>query len=168
MGPIPQYPPCLVWCPTSSKRVFVLLSCTVALTTSWLLREPGECQCCFKMISLSPIKRSTPSSCPTQNCYSVSLPAVICFTGFRLRLSRITLLLLTNAMYRNMTCKHRGFFCHFPAISELLLFIGNGKQGFQTPIKADSFVIDSFGPLGTLHQERGSCSIRYNDFCSLF
>ncbi|CAE6419829.1 unnamed protein product [Rhizoctonia solani] len=31
----------------------------------------------------------------------------------------------------------------------------SGKQGFQTPIKSGSFVIDGFGTLGRMHQERG-------------
>ena len=32
---------------------------------------------------------------------------------------------------------------------------GNGKQGFQTPIANDSFLIDGVGALGTAHSERG-------------
>ena len=32
---------------------------------------------------------------------------------------------------------------------------GNGKQGFQTPIQNDSFVVDGMGALGTTHTERG-------------
>ena len=31
----------------------------------------------------------------------------------------------------------------------------NGKQGFQTPIKNDSFVVDGMGALGNVHTERG-------------
>lgn len=31
----------------------------------------------------------------------------------------------------------------------------NGKQGFQTPIKADSYIVDGMGALGTAHVERG-------------
>ncbi|KAG9073668.1 hypothetical protein FS749_014805 [Ceratobasidium sp. UAMH 11750] len=29
-----------------------------------------------------------------------------------------------------------------------------GKQGFQTPIKAESFIIEGFGVLGAMHEER--------------
>ena len=32
---------------------------------------------------------------------------------------------------------------------------GNGKQGFQTPIARDSFLVDGVGALGTAHTERG-------------
>ena len=32
---------------------------------------------------------------------------------------------------------------------------GGGKQGFQTPIQNDSFVVDGMGALGTTHTERG-------------
>ena len=32
---------------------------------------------------------------------------------------------------------------------------GNGLQGFQKPIKEDSFVVDGMGALGTAHTERG-------------
>jgi hypothetical protein len=32
--------------------------------------------------------------------------------------------------------------------------IGGGKQGFQTPIMDESFVIEGFGVLGAMHQER--------------
>lgn len=31
----------------------------------------------------------------------------------------------------------------------------NGKQGFQTPIESDSFLVDGVGALGTAHTERG-------------
>ena len=31
----------------------------------------------------------------------------------------------------------------------------NGKQGFQTPIQGDSFLVDGVGALGTSHTERG-------------
>jgi len=31
----------------------------------------------------------------------------------------------------------------------------NGKQGFQTPIQKDSFLVDGVGALGTTHTERG-------------
>ena len=31
----------------------------------------------------------------------------------------------------------------------------NHKQGFQTPIQNDSFIIDGVGALGTTHTERG-------------
>jgi carboxypeptidase D len=31
----------------------------------------------------------------------------------------------------------------------------NGKQGFQTPIQSDSFLVDGVGALGTAHSERG-------------
>ncbi|KAI0352504.1 alpha/beta-hydrolase [Trametes cingulata] len=31
----------------------------------------------------------------------------------------------------------------------------NGKQGFQTPIKNDSFIVDGMGAMGTAHTERG-------------
>jgi len=31
----------------------------------------------------------------------------------------------------------------------------NGKQGFQTPIASDSFIIDGVGALGNTHTERG-------------
>ena len=31
----------------------------------------------------------------------------------------------------------------------------NGKQGFQTPIQSDSFLVDGVGALGTSHTERG-------------
>ncbi|KAF8520026.1 Alpha/Beta hydrolase protein [Hysterangium stoloniferum] len=31
----------------------------------------------------------------------------------------------------------------------------NGKQGFQTPIAKDSFLVDGIGALGNMHQERG-------------
>jgi len=30
-----------------------------------------------------------------------------------------------------------------------------GKQGFQTPIATDSFLVDGVGALGTSHTERG-------------
>lgn len=30
-----------------------------------------------------------------------------------------------------------------------------GKQGFQTPIKNDSFLVDDIGAMGTAHVERG-------------
>jgi len=30
-----------------------------------------------------------------------------------------------------------------------------GKQGFQTPIASDSFLVDGVGALGTSHTERG-------------
>ena len=34
--------------------------------------------------------------------------------------------------------------------------IGNGQQGFQTPIANDSFIVDAIGgSLGTAHTERG-------------
>ncbi|KAF4574381.1 hypothetical protein EYR36_005715 [Pleurotus pulmonarius] len=33
--------------------------------------------------------------------------------------------------------------------------LGNGLQGFQTPIQNDSFLIDGMGALGTAHTERG-------------
>ena len=33
--------------------------------------------------------------------------------------------------------------------------LGGGKQGFQTPIKNDSFVVDGMGALGQTHTERG-------------
>lgn len=32
---------------------------------------------------------------------------------------------------------------------------GGGKQGFQTPIANDSFIVDGVGALGNMHQERG-------------
>lgn len=32
---------------------------------------------------------------------------------------------------------------------------GAGKQGFQTPIRPDSFVVDTMGAMGTAHIERG-------------
>lgn len=32
---------------------------------------------------------------------------------------------------------------------------GGGKQGFQTPIANDSFLVDGVGSLGTAHTERG-------------
>jgi len=31
----------------------------------------------------------------------------------------------------------------------------NGKQGFQTPIQNDSFVVEGVGAFGTAHTERG-------------
>ena len=31
----------------------------------------------------------------------------------------------------------------------------NGKQGFQTPIQNDSFIVEGVGALGTAHTERG-------------
>ena len=31
---------------------------------------------------------------------------------------------------------------------------GGGKQGFQTPIVQDSFIVDGIGALGNLHSER--------------
>ncbi|KAG8735577.1 hypothetical protein FRC11_003191 [Ceratobasidium sp. 423] len=30
----------------------------------------------------------------------------------------------------------------------------NGKQGFQKPIQSESFIIEGFGVLGSMHQER--------------
>lgn len=33
--------------------------------------------------------------------------------------------------------------------------VGNGLQGFQTPIANDSFIVDGVGALGTAHTERG-------------
>ena len=33
--------------------------------------------------------------------------------------------------------------------------VGNGLQGFQTPIQDDSFIVDGVGALGTSHIERG-------------
>ena len=33
--------------------------------------------------------------------------------------------------------------------------VGNGMQGFQTPIQNDSFVVDGMGALGRTHTERG-------------
>ncbi|ELU36453.1 serine carboxypeptidase domain-containing protein [Rhizoctonia solani AG-1 IA] len=35
-----------------------------------------------------------------------------------------------------------------------ILFKGHGKQGFQQPIASESFIIDGFGMLGAMHQER--------------
>jgi hypothetical protein len=32
---------------------------------------------------------------------------------------------------------------------------GGGKQGFQTPIVQDSFIVDGIGALGNMHSERG-------------
>lgn len=32
---------------------------------------------------------------------------------------------------------------------------GGGKQGFQTPIVQDSFIVDGIGALGNVHSERG-------------
>jgi hypothetical protein len=32
---------------------------------------------------------------------------------------------------------------------------GDGKQGFQTPIVEDTFMVDGIGALGNLHSERG-------------
>ena len=32
---------------------------------------------------------------------------------------------------------------------------GGGKQGFQTPIVQDSFIVDGIGALGDMHSERG-------------
>ena len=34
-------------------------------------------------------------------------------------------------------------------------FIGNGLQGFQTPIAKDSFIVDGVGAYGNMHSERG-------------
>ncbi len=34
-------------------------------------------------------------------------------------------------------------------------FIGNGQQGFQTPIKEESFIVENMGALGNVHSERG-------------
>jgi carboxypeptidase D len=43
-------------------------------------------------------------------------------------------------------------------MAEYLTFaivLGNGQQGFQTPIANDSFLVDGVGALGTEHTERG-------------
>lgn len=40
-----------------------------------------------------------------------------------------------------------------PALT-LLASLGNGLQGFQTPIANDSFIVDGVGALGTTHTER--------------
>ena len=40
-------------------------------------------------------------------------------------------------------------------LNVLTLTLGNGQQGFQTPIKPDSFLVDGVGALGTTHTERG-------------
>lgn len=32
---------------------------------------------------------------------------------------------------------------------------GGGKQGFQSPIQNDSFIVDGIGAIGTMHTERG-------------
>ncbi|KAG2108312.1 Alpha/Beta hydrolase protein [Suillus cothurnatus] len=37
----------------------------------------------------------------------------------------------------------------------LIIFQGNGLQGFQTPIADDSFIVDGVGAYGTMHSERG-------------
>ena len=44
-----------------------------------------------------------------------------------------------------MCCTYGGWFAS----------AGNGLQGFQTPIKNDSFVVDGMGALGNVHTERG-------------
>ena len=31
----------------------------------------------------------------------------------------------------------------------------NGKQGFQTPIEDESFIVENMGVFGNMHQERG-------------
>ena len=31
----------------------------------------------------------------------------------------------------------------------------NGKQGFQTPIEDESFIVDGMGVYGNMHEERG-------------
>ncbi|KIJ33176.1 hypothetical protein M422DRAFT_183566 [Sphaerobolus stellatus SS14] len=42
------------------------------------------------------------------------------------------------------------------AIQKLnLTLIGNGLQGFQTPIQNESFIVDGMGVMGNLHSERG-------------
>lgn len=33
--------------------------------------------------------------------------------------------------------------------------IGNGLQGFQTPIEVDTLIVDGMGALGQTHTERG-------------
>lgn len=33
--------------------------------------------------------------------------------------------------------------------------IGNGLQGFQTPIEEGNFIVDGMGALGNTHTERG-------------
>ena len=35
------------------------------------------------------------------------------------------------------------------------MLLGNGKQGFQSPILKDSFIVDNVGALGSMHSERG-------------
>ncbi|KAG2038257.1 hypothetical protein BDR03DRAFT_1009957 [Suillus americanus] len=37
----------------------------------------------------------------------------------------------------------------------IIIFKGNGFQGFQTPIAQDSFTVDGVGAYGTMHSERG-------------
>lgn len=51
-----------------------------------------------------------------------------------------------------MTCKYIASF-HVIAIS--VETTGAGKQGFQTPILNDSFIVDGVGALGNAHSERG-------------
>ena len=47
-----------------------------------------------------------------------------------------------------------------PSYARLLTWIvascrtGNGKQGFQTPIEPESFVVDNMGVYGNYHTER--------------
>ncbi|KNZ76878.1 Carboxypeptidase cpdS [Termitomyces sp. J132] len=52
-----------------------------------------------------------------------------------------------------MTCELRTILLYFDHYTEIIL--GNGRQGFQTPIANDSFIVDGVGALGNTHNERG-------------
>jgi carboxypeptidase D len=36
----------------------------------------------------------------------------------------------------------------------MICFLGGGKQGFQTPIVDDSFIVEDIGAFGNMHFER--------------
>ena len=55
-----------------------------------------------------------------------------------------------------MTCKYNWPIRKRSAmLTNYVNYLGSGKQGFQTPIANDSFIVDGVGALGNTHTERG-------------
>jgi hypothetical protein len=52
-----------------------------------------------------------------------------------------------------MTCKR--YLTYVTLEYRLNRCLGAGKQGFQTPIATDSFIVDDIGALGNMQSERG-------------
>ena len=56
----------------------------------------------------------------------------------------------------SMTCeRHFGNNISWELAELILCFLGDGMQGFQTPIIEESLIVDNVGVLGNVHSERG-------------